>query len=213
LNFGYLKTAKGSDHGGKTTMHRSKSGFTLVEVIIAMAVVAIAIFGLVSVITYTTRGNMATKERMLALRAAERKIEQMMTTSPFSDIVDKYNNATPGWGVDDVEYLSPITGQTHTIFVEFPLGAAPNTLNETITGNGPSGSDPGWMELGSSPGGYAMYGGGTQLHLDLNGNGNTTDVAVPSTACQIIPVRVRVRWKGIYGSSEFVYKYTFLKKA
>src|SRR6516165_4333483 len=110
-----------------TTMHRSKSGFTLIEVIIAMTVVAIAIFGLVSVITYTTRSNMATKERTLALRAAERKIEQMMTTSPFSDIVDRYNNTTVGWGVDDVEYLLPIGGQSHTIFVEFPLGALPNS--------------------------------------------------------------------------------------
>jgi prepilin-type N-terminal cleavage/methylation domain-containing protein len=194
-------------------MHRGRSGFTLVEVIIAMTIVAIAIFGLVSVITYTTRSNMATKERMLALRAAERKIEQMMTTSPFSDIVDKYNNATVGWGVDDVEYLTPIAGQSHSIFVEFPLGALPNSLNETITGNGPNVAtgDPGWMDLGSAPTGYSPY-GSAQLHLDLNGNGNTTDLSVPSTACLVIPVRVRVKWKGIYGNTEFVYKYTFLKK-
>jgi len=195
-------------------MRRGKSGFTLVEVIVAMTVVAIAIFGLVSVITYTTRGNMATKERMLALRAAERKIEQMMTTSPFSSIIDVYNNTTVGWGVDDIEYLSPIAGQTHTVFVEFPLGVGTNTLDETITGNGPNPStgDPGWMELGSMPSGYSPYGAGGQLHLDLNGNGNTTDTAVPSSACQIIPVRVRVKWKGIHGNTEFVYKYTFLKK-
>ena len=195
-------------------MHRGKSGFTLVEVIIAMTVVAIAIFGLVSVIAYTTRGNMATKERMLALRSAERKIEQMMTTSPFYDIVDKYNNTTLGWGVDDVEYLTPMAGQTHTLFVEFPLGVGTNTLDETVTGNGPNSStgDPGWMELGSMPNGYTPYGGATQLHLDLNGNGTITDTAVPSTTCQIIPVRVRVKWKGVHGNTEFVYKYTFLKK-
>jgi len=193
-------------------MRRGNSGFTLVEVIIAMTVVAIAIFGLVSVITYTTRGNQATKQRMLALRAAERKIEQMMTTSPFSDIVDKYNNTTLGWGVDDVEYLSPLTGQTHTVFVEFPLGALANTLDETITGNAPTLTDPGWLELGTVPAGYLPYAGGSQLHLDLNGNGNTTDAAVASTACTIIPVRIRVKWKGVYGNTEFVYKYTFLKK-
>ena len=193
-------------------MRRNQSGFTLIEVIIAMTVVAVAIFGLVSVITYTTRGNLATKQRMIALRAAERKIEQMMTTSPFSSIVDNYNNATQGWGVDTVEYLEPQKGQTYTIFVEFPLGAGTNTLNETITGNPATTADPGWMELGSMPAGYTADGAG-QLNLDLNGNGNITDAAVASTACLIIPVRVRVKWKGVYGNTEMVYKYTFLKKS
>ena len=52
-------------------MSRRTSGFTLIEVVIALAVLAIAFFGLISVITYTTRMNMSTRERMLAMRAAE----------------------------------------------------------------------------------------------------------------------------------------------
>jgi len=67
------------------------------------------------------------------------------------------------------------------------------------------------MELGTVPTGYPNP-GSSWTNVDLNGDGISTGTSVQSTTCLIIPARVRVRWKGVYGNSELVYKYTFLKK-
>lgn len=205
---------------------RNSLGFTLIEVIIALTVVAIALFGLISVITYTSRSNLATTQRTIAMRAAERKVEQMLsntaTAATFFQVMNDFDHTASevisglatGYEYDNVEGLLPMTGQTFTIFVEFPRAGAAGShaLNETIAGAGFNTvtKDPGWMDLGLIPAGYPNA-GTSWTNVDLNGDG-VYSTSVASTTCLIIPARIRVRWKGVYGDAELVYKYTFLKK-
>lgn len=84
------------------------SGFTLMEVMIALSVMAFAIFGAISVISFTTRMNMANRERMLAMRAAEKKVEQMLSCSDFDDIYNKFKDQTEGFGWEQVDGLEPV---------------------------------------------------------------------------------------------------------
>jgi len=116
------------------------TGFTLVEVVIALAILAIAFFGMISVITYTSRMNAATRERMLAMRAAERKIEQMLACVNFDDMFLQFNNMTEGFGWEQVTELDNFNNTstvaanqtTHTFKGLKSLGAttsAPTKLN------------------------------------------------------------------------------------
>src|SRR5262245_25897285 len=82
-------------------------GFTLVEIVIALAVLAIAFFGMISVITYTTRMNLASQQRTTATRAAERKVEQMLNL-PFDRIYSQFSlmgSTDKGFGWDTVDGL------------------------------------------------------------------------------------------------------------
>jgi type II secretory pathway pseudopilin PulG len=182
---------------GTPSLRRGSAGLTLLELVIAMAIIAFALFGLVSVIAFTTRSNLATKQRVLAMRAAERKIEQM-SNSTFENIMILFNNTTQGFGVDGVEGLNfnPATGNANSqiVFVSFPLSnGGGNNLNETITGT--------FLDNKNSA--------GTVTNIDLDGDGLTNNAAVAVTAAQLIPVRVDVRWKGVMGNSELIYRYTF----
>jgi len=88
---------------------RLRSGFTLIEVVIALAILAFALFGAISVISYTSRMNMATRERMLAVRAAERKIEQMLSFSDkLEDIWLTFQDQSDGLGWEAVDGLEPV---------------------------------------------------------------------------------------------------------
>src|SRR5689334_7336612 len=153
-------------------MNRRVSGFTLVEVVIALAVLAIAFFGLISVITYTTRMNVATRERMLAMRAAEKKIEQMLGCATFDEIFTTYSQQDEGLGWEQVEGLVPFdpiplpgpadpkypTTPKAVLYVRFPWNATRTGLFEPGSGQ--------FMDNKDALGNFA--------DLDLNRNGSTT---------------------------------------
>src|SRR5262245_28469850 len=92
-------------------MNSRSKGFTLIEVVIALAVLAVAFFGMISVVTYTTRMNLASQQRTTATRAAEKKIEQMLNTALFDDIYARFSmigstDQGLGWDkVDGLEYF------------------------------------------------------------------------------------------------------------
>lgn len=175
-------------------MRRGSSGLTLLELVIAMSIVAFALFGLVSVIAFTTRSNLATKQRVLAMRAAERKVEQMGSAT-FENIFTNYNNTTAGFGVDSVEGLDyiPSAGASNKqiVFVSFPVTSG--QLDETKTGA--------FLDNRNAA--------GAVTNIDLNGDGDNVDAALNVTNVKIIPVQVAVRWKGVMGASELIYRYTF----
>src|SRR5688572_8467110 len=142
----------------RTPRMRSRArGFTLIEIVIALAVLAIAFFGMISVITYTTRMNLASQQRTTATRAAERKIEQMLNANLFdAGTFAEFSKCGPndkglGWDtveglegfrLDDPAFLQMATGMNYppvvpvtpnteaTLFVRFPLNAAGNGFSE-----------------------------------------------------------------------------------
>jgi prepilin-type N-terminal cleavage/methylation domain-containing protein len=91
-----------------------QAGFTLMEVIIALAILAFGLFGTVSVISYTSRMNQASREQAMAQRAAEKKIEQMLSCATFDDIYTQFSKQTVGLGIDYATEIDP-TGQTYAL--------------------------------------------------------------------------------------------------
>jgi len=210
---------------------RSK-GFTLIEVVIALAVLAIAFFGMISVVTYTTRMNLASQQRTTATRAAEKKIEQMLNTAQFDDIYARFSmigstDKGLGWDtVDGLEYfplsdpieLTMATGYKYPpikdaqLFVRFPLNAAGNGFSEVGSGQFFGNAIHAKPDDPSSP--IVGY-----RDIDLNGNGNTTDPSVQPNELKILPVIIEVHWKGSVVSQTgtsghpFVsYRYTFFRR-
>ncbi|HLY08134.1 MAG TPA: prepilin-type N-terminal cleavage/methylation domain-containing protein [Planctomycetota bacterium] len=120
-----LKNVHGYRRGGRN------AGFTLVEVVIALAILAFGLFGTISVIAYTSRMNVTAHEQALAMRAAEKKIEQMMSCSSFDDIVKQYSQQVEGLGWEQVSeldlngvahYLKPLTLTTGQRTIAIPNG-------------------------------------------------------------------------------------------
>ncbi len=70
---------------------RGTSGITLLEVMIAGAVLILSLFGLMFVITYSTRQNQIDREVQIAQRAAQSVIESM-SSKPFNEIFRMFND-------------------------------------------------------------------------------------------------------------------------
>lgn len=174
-------------------------GLTLLELVIAMGIIAVALFGLISVISYTTRSNLSVKQRVLAMRAAERKIEQMAATTPFINIYNKYTSygtgmPNAGFGVDAVDGLNdlnvPPDAKSQIVRVKFPIDNSGNIM-ESLTG----------ALLGED--------GMPLANIDLNGDGDAVDTVLV-TDLKVLPCRVEVTWKGVMGTSKLIYRYIFL---
>jgi type II secretion system protein I len=205
-------------------MRRVTAGFSLIEVVIALAILAFALFGMISVITYSARTNKISKERMLAMRAAERKIEQMLSCTTFEDIYNKFSAPIEGQGWEQVQELDSngvaqqallpvaLTAQDLSVpsgyqyyssgapplavlFVMFPLNIGGTGFDEAST---------------------AVF-MGDPLHpaapLDLDRDGVTTGTNVQVASCKVLPVSIMVYWKSGSNQKAYLnYKYTFLRK-
>jgi len=224
-------------------MHRPRKsrGFTLMEVVIALAILAVALFGSISVITYTTRMNMASRERVLAMRAAEKKIEQMLSCTDLTELYNKFSDQSEGYGWEMVDGLEPVdpaplpppngvitpypTGintRRPMLFVRFPL----NNNGTAITEVG-SGAFMGCYQVDAK--GKIVVdaaGKGTPIDQDFNGNNKNDEEILLSnlSTLKLLPVTVEVYWKGstgivtgnpktgYAGMCTLSYKYTFFKK-
>ena len=200
------------------------TGFTLVEVVIAMAILAIAFFGMISVITYTSRMNAATRERMLAMRAAERKIEQMLACVNFDDIFLQFNNLNEGFGWEQVTevdstgnaqpMLTPVFNPANKAFLE--LDATQRTIETGYTYPQLPGKAVLWVRFPLDPAAPLNLSGlpsaltevragefmgmGAGVGLDLNRSGTAGDASNLTVAqCKILPVSIDVFWRGIVG--------------
>ena len=215
--------------------HRPARGFTLVEVVIALAILAIAFFGMISVITYTTRMNLASQQRTTASRAAERKVEQMLNLASFEKIYDQFSkigSGDQGMGWDVVDGLEPFqlndpaeltmgTGYVYpalpaswkaSLYVRFPLNIGGNGFNEIGSGKFFGNA----IHQNPDDAGSPVVG---WRDLDLNGDGDTTDTSVAVSQLKILPVVVEVHWKGAVGPNSgtkghpyVIYKYMFFNK-
>jgi len=214
-------------------MRSKQAGFTLVEVVIALAVLAIAFFGMISVITYTSKTNANIRERLVATRAAEKKIEQMLNTLSFNDL-DAFRAQTEGLGWEQVleidsdgttkqallpvdpaqmppcvlpsgfNYNTPPPNPKAVLFVRFPLDLS--GLNYTETGTGIF-TDSYTLTNPNDPNSK------NYIDLDLDASGTPTGGGLGIAACKIMPVIVEVLWKGVAGRVNVLrYRYTFYRK-
>ncbi len=196
---------------------RSETGFSLVEVIIAMGITGAALFGLVSVIAYSTRSNMAARENATALRAAEKKIETMKATI-FADIFKEYSavgkstfsvpeldsTIKDAKGLTEadrrkIEILKPQAVGMPVGSIKFPVDAA-NQLLETETGL--------LMDNKTDL--------GVVVDLDLDGDGVVETKASPpqnkASTYIVLPVKIEINWKGVMGNRQLVFHHLFMKK-
>lgn len=97
---------------------RRIEGFTLVEIMIALAVLAVAFVGLIASILYATRMNMVNRETTLAMRAAEQVVEIMESGTPFPDVFLRYNTAPGAHGT----YANPYPAGQEGTFEVLPSG-------------------------------------------------------------------------------------------
>lgn len=163
------------------------AGFTLVEVAISLAVVAIALLGMISVIVTAQKTDRASHERTLAMNAAREKVEEMRSY-PLSEVYARYNSETkdnPATGVSPgptfpVSGLDPLPNILNgkIVFPEDSSGSGSTNLREYIT-------DP---QLG--------------MPRDLNGDG-VIDTNSHSSDYTILPVRIVIEWRGMYGAQRF----------
>lgn len=216
---------------GLSLKRRAPSGFTLVEVVIAMAILAIAFFGMVSVVTYTSRMNAGTRERVLAMRAAERKIEQMLANTDLGSLFTNFSDYTAageGKGWEQVQEIDQL-GTPHPGLQFFPPTVqVPSTVYNPASGapclQMPTGylypaplapTDPGMngrnavlfvrFPLGSATllneAGAGTFAGLPAADLDLNRDGKITGGIDPAT-CQVLPVMIEVYWKSAIGNRQ-----------
>jgi type II secretory pathway pseudopilin PulG len=187
--------------GKASSRAQREAGLSLVELMIALVVFAIAMIALFSLIVSSSQVQQETREKALAYNTARLKIEEMRNAT-FAEVFMRYNAvndalpAVTGQPVDagnrgptntrepgewfPIEGLNTVTslGDSMVGKIDFPV--VNNNLAEDITS--PT-SDPD-LE--------------TQLGLpkDLNRNATSNETNV-STNYKILPVRVRVRWLGV----------------
>lgn len=163
------------------------AGFTLVEVAISLAVIAIALLGMISAIVAAQKTNEASRELTVAMNAAREKVEEMRSY-PLSEVYARYN-ADPN--------DNPATGESPG--PTFPVsGLVPpsNTLNGKIV----------FPEDSSGSGSTSLreYVDDPRLGMprDLNGDG-IVDTGNHSSDYVILPMRIVIEWRGIYGAQRF----------
>ena len=205
----------------RTKQRTVDGGFTLLEVMIAVGILVLSIIGMVSVITYTTTQNEISRDNLLAMRAAEGKIEEMRRFD-VSEIFARYSaNAStraylpaplnalaglyPGPDFSDVfNRASPAYDPTYqriqnaTATIRFPWSAGAPFVGGVWTPGPPiqlkeDMTDP------------------DPITWDLNANQvkGEPDVTLDYV---ILPVTINILWSGIKGKNSITYRYMFLKK-
>lgn len=182
----------------RNTTGRTRGAFTLLEVMIAVTIMAGLLVGLLSTILVLGRMNATNGENLAAMRGAEKMVETLRGTD-FSKVFATYNavpgdDPPPGPGTApgpnfDVEGLVPQPddpdGKCGKIL--FPTNAAGTELREDVTD----------LDL--------------RMPRDLDGNGviGTGDVSATYT---MLPVTIRVDWQGVQGRRSWTYRTILLKK-
>jgi prepilin-type N-terminal cleavage/methylation domain-containing protein len=176
----------------RSALSARRRGFTLVEVAAASAVLAIAAGGLLSAIVASMALNRVNNETGLAHAYAQRAIERIKGVR-FEEVFATFNTNA----ADD------------------PLGAG--------TGFGANfeafGLDPLATDLDGRPGEIIFptvgVGGAQQLRedvddpalgmpRDLNGDGLPPDTLDHAADYRLLPIRVRVQWRGVTGERSVV---------
>ncbi|MBI2920562.1 MAG: prepilin-type N-terminal cleavage/methylation domain-containing protein [Planctomycetes bacterium] len=110
---------------------RSEAGFTIIEVLIAALVLAIALFGLVATFAHCAWLNADSKETTIAINAARREMD-IVRGSFFNSIMTDYAAPNDGFAVDG---LLPQNGDADGLPGKIVCTQAGGVITITITVN------------------------------------------------------------------------------
>lgn len=179
---------------------QGQSGFSLVELIIALTMLAIALIALMSSVFSSSRLVDASRERTIAYAAARAKIEELRTYT----VCGQFNGTPVGTLKNIFEHYKLTVNRTATVSGLNPIVAGQPHLEILFPTDG--GVDTA-ADLSENPAAGALA---TALGMpkDLNRNGTTTDVGIGLAASpnlnfdySILPVLVRVQWRSAGGGS------------
>lgn len=164
-----------------------RAGFTLIEVMLAMAIVAFALLGLVSLITSSSRVQDESSSRTRAYNAVRKVIEEMRGL-PLADVYPTYRSGgTIGdtFAVDEIpKNPAGVNGaQGRILFPEAGGGLTESPADAILA-----------AELG--------------MPKDLNRDGDVVDTGLSTYA--ILPVKIVVEWAQPGGKLSKVEVVTFI---
>ncbi len=153
---------------------RRDRGVSIVELVVALGVIAVALLALLSVIFSSGRLQQTTREKAAAYNFIRKVLEEMRSTPTFVNIYKTYNSNTADGFLSPInaDYIktnlglnAPTQGQQVQILFPEKSGA----LNESVVD----------AELGTPK--------------DLDWSGQVEDADVSATH-RILPVKIIVRW-------------------
>lgn len=149
-------------------------GMSLLEVMIAMSVLAVGIMAGMSAQMSITELTLANQEDLLAINIARQKLAELKD-APFSSLFSSYG---PNSGAQTVDVSSLQSGALPggTVTITFPVDNA-GKLNETV--------------IDSAMG----------MRMDLNGDGATNSSDV-SGSYKVLPLRITVQWNSRTGTRQ-----------
>jgi hypothetical protein len=165
---------------------RHSAGFTLVEICIAAAVLAIAISGMLGALIAGFSLDRVNRESAIAQQAAQAALEQLQGL-PFAEVYRSYN----GWNGDDVGLTQVARGASFAVpGLDPQIGDGDGICGEVLFPTLVVGVVPQLRENVADD----MLG----MPRDLDGSG-AVDALDHSGNYRLLPVRVRVQWRGAPG--------------
>ena len=158
---------------------RSAGGMSLLEIMIAMAIVSLTLLAMLSLITSSSRVQDESGERTLAYNAARAVVEDMRAL-PLLEVFSRYNAVT---GDNPAGGTSP--GDTFAVD-GLPKGVGGGTQGRIYF---PEGSTAGTLSESPSD---ALLAAELGMPKDLNRNGTASDSGL--TTYSILPVKIEVVW-------------------
>ena len=171
----------------ENVLQKKRKGFTLVEIAMASAVLTIAAGGLMSSIVASMALTRVNNETSLAQTYARRAIENMQGVD-FANIFRTFN-ADPD---DDVAGVGTGAGASFQVFGLEPLATDVDGMPGEISF--PSVVVGGVEQLRENVDDPALG-----MPRDLNGDGLPIDALNHAADYRVLPVRVRVQWRGASG--------------
>jgi prepilin-type N-terminal cleavage/methylation domain-containing protein len=172
-------------------------GLTIVEVVMAMAIIAIALLALMASVISSMTLVEVNRQESLAMNAAREKFAEMQST-PLGSVFTTFRNTSfsvPGIAtVNAGRIYFPMSGGTSGNQNSGNLDETVNTVtNYTAPAEIQTISD---FKLAST-----TASAGTYVPRDLNRDGDANDTNV-STDYILVPVKIRIRWETIQGERE-----------
>ncbi len=160
---------------------------TLIEIIIAMFILAVAILALITVMTSASTLQQVTREQAIAYNHARKVLEEMRSEPVFLDVYKRYNSITSD---DPADSESP--GNTfHVAELAAPKSGAPTGWTDGY-------GEISFPEAANQPGVLSEQAGDAAMGMpkDLNRDGDDDDTNVTSDH-KILPVKIVIRWRSI----------------
>ena len=161
---------------------KSEKGVSLIEVMVALTVLAMATVGTITAVQLAGMSNSVSREYARAYEAAQERIAIIRSTN-FDSIPALHGNTYP---VDFYGRQAARMG----------IGGGDELEVVIVRDENPYPDDYGrdLEPLGDGPDGVDL---GGVFPLDLNANGNATDSGIAAGDMQVIPVFVIVRWRTV----------------